>query len=153
MKFLSQNFVKYGLIMIAVMMGCLALMEITGQNKTFEHSPIAAFYTFIAPLIVWFFGLRAKKKSQDGQLAYRQGLFEGFKISVVYAVFSPFITLAYYTLINPAIVASTREAYMLKDATDATVIQVDMFVQFVSALIFGTLCGAILSLFLKTRRQ
>ena len=153
MQFLSQNFVKYGLIMVAVMVGCLALMELTGQNQTFEHSPWAAFSTFVAPPLVWFLGLRAKKKAQEGRLTYRQGLGEGFKISVVYAILSPFVTLAYYTLVNPPIVASTREAYGLLDATDATVIQVDMFVQLVSALVWGTLCGAVLSLFLRTKTK
>ena len=152
MKLLSQNHVKYGLIMCAVVILCLFYMELTGQNESFEKSPLVAFWTFIAPAIVWFFGIRARKIAQKNKLTFKQGATEGFKISVVFAVTSPFIFLLYYLLVNPQILGYVRKAYGLTTADEAVVIVVDLLVQVVSAIIFGTLYGAIISFILKSRK-
>lgn len=151
MKLLEQNHIKYALIMSAVVVGCLVIMEVTGQNKTFDQSPIAHFFTMIAPIVVWFFGIRAKKKLQKGKLTYKQGLMEGFKIALVYGLISPFIFLFYYLFINPEILNAVRTVYQLNGATNEMVIGVDMFAQFLAAIIGGTIYGAIISLFLKTK--
>lgn len=153
MKFLSQNYVKYGLLMTGVIAVCLFIMEVTGQNKSFEHSPIVFFFTAIAPAIIWFFGIRAKKKSLKGKLTFKQGLSEGFKISLVYGIASPFVFLFYYLFINPEIVEYVKEVYQMKNASDAMVIGVDLGSQFVGAVVFGTIYGAIISLFLKTKKK
>ena len=150
MNLLKINYVKYGLLMCAVVVICLLVTELTGNNQSFEKSPMTLFYTFIAPAFVWYMGIKARKDMQKGKLTFKQGLAEGFKISLVYAIVSPFIFLIYYQ-INPAILKYVREAYMLTGSTDAMVIEVDMIIQFSSAVIFGTIYGAMATLFLKTK--
>ncbi len=152
MQLLKQNHIKYGLIMAALTALCLMFMEITGQNESFDmNSPFQLFYTFLAPAIVWYFGIRARKKSLKGKMTFKAGLKEGCKISLVYGIVSPFIFLMYYVLINPTILDSVRTMYGLGNASDTVVIVVDMFIQFVSAIIFGTIYAAIISLFLKSK--
>lgn len=153
MDVFKQNHIRYGLIMCVIVMVCLILMELSGQNQSFEKSPFISFATMIAPLFVWYFGIRSKKKMQKGKLTYKEGVLEGFKISLVFAVLSPFIFLFYYLAINPGIVASVKEIYHMKDAADSLVITIDLLVQFVSAIIFGTLYGAVLSLFLRSKKK
>lgn len=150
MNLLKQNYVKYGLVMCVVLLACLMIMEITRQNESFDGKyPIQFFFMMIAPAIVWFWGIYAKKKMNKNKLTFKQGLNEGFRISLVYAIISPFIFLAYYTFVNPQIVNSVKEMYKMSGEPNSTVIAVDMTVQFISAIIFGTIYGAIISLFLK----
>lgn len=131
---------------------CLLLMEITGQNTSFtDKSPIFLIYQFIIPAVVWYLGINAKKKMLKNKLTFKQGLCEGFMISLVYALVSPFIFLFYYTMVNPAILVYVRTAYNLTGTTDTMVIAIDMAVQFVSSLVFGTIYGAVISFFLKTK--
>lgn len=152
MKLRQQNHVTYGLLMCAALTVCLALNEITGLNASLENkSPFQLFYTFIAPAIVWTLGLIAKKKAQDNKLTYKEGLKEAFKISLVYGIVSPFIFLFLYIFVNPSLVEIARTSYQLPSASTATVIIVDMIVQFIAAIIFGGIYGAIISLFIKTK--
>jgi hypothetical protein len=151
-ELLKQTHVKYGLILCLILVICLTTMEITGQNQSFDNkSSVFILYQFIAPAVVWFLGIRAKKKQLGGKLTYKQGLTEGFKMSIVFAVVSPFIFMFYYLLINPAILSYVKGAYGMKEASDTTVILVDMVTQFVAAIIGGTLYGAILSYFLRSK--
>jgi hypothetical protein len=150
MKLLSQNYVKYGLIMSAITALCLVYMEVTGQNESFDKSPIVAAAMFFAPVIVWYFGINAKKKLLKGKMTFKQGLAEGFKLSLVYGLISPFIFLFYYILVNPDILQYVRKVYGMTGASDANVMVVDMVVQVVTALLMGTLLGAIASFFLKS---
>jgi hypothetical protein len=127
-------------------------MEIKGQNESFQNkSPIFLVYQFVAPAIIWFFGLRAAKQTLKGKMTFKQGLTESFKMSLVFAVVSPFVFLAYYTLVNPEILSYVKSAYRLTEASDSMVIAIDMVAQFVAALVFGTIYGAIISFFLKTK--
>ena len=143
---------KYGLVMVGVVAVCLALMEMTGNNKTFDSkSPLLLIYQFIAPAVVWYLGISARKKAQKGKLTFKQGLVEGFKIALVFGIVSPFVFTAYYLFINPGIVDYVANVYGLKGASTAIVIGVDMAVQFIGALIFGTIYAAIISFFLKNR--
>jgi hypothetical protein len=152
MKLLQHSHVKYGLLMSLITSVCLMLIEVTGQNDTFEKKSIfEIFFTFIAPAIVWFFGIRARKIWQGNKLTFKQGLAEGFKISLVYGIISPFIFLKYYLLINPGILEYIRGAYGLVGASDAMVISVDMVVQFFAAIIFGSIYAAIISLVLRSK--
>lgn len=152
MTLLQQNHVKYGLIMCAIIAGCLLLMELTGQNQAFDmKSPFQTFFMMIAPFIVWYLGIRARKNIQRGKLTFKEGVMEGFKISLVYALTSPFIFLLYYVLINPAIIPWIKEAYGMQSAPDAGVIAVDMTAQCIAATLFGTLYAAIISFFLKSK--
>lgn len=154
MKLLQKNHIKYALMMTGVVVACLVLMEVTGQNKTFDHSPFALLFTVIAPLIIWYAGIRAKKKQLKGKLSYKQGVLEGCKIGIAYGFISPFIFLTYYLLINPGIVAYVRTAYFMKSTTpDATVIFVDLVIQLVASVVFGTIYGLIFSLFLKSKKK
>lgn len=153
MKFLKQPYTKYALMMVGVVIFCLGFMELTGQNESFDKSPLVAFWTFIAPAIIWFFGLKDKKKRQKNILTFKDGLKESFRISFVFGVISPFVFALYYIFFNPAILSYVRTAYGLTSQPDTFVILVDMAVQFVSALIFGTLYGAIITFFLRTKRK
>ena len=152
MNLLKQNYVKYGLILACVLVLCLLIMEVTGQNDSFdEKSPLFVIYQFIAPAVVWYLGIKAKKKMLKNKLTFKQGLIEGIKISLVFAIVSPFIFLAYYTLVNPGILNFVRTVYGLTGANDSFVIAVDMGMQFVVSLIFGTLYAAIISFFMKSK--
>jgi hypothetical protein len=153
MKLLQKSYVKYGLLMTAVIVLCLFLMEVTGQNKTVEHSPYVVFFTMIAPFIIWFFALREKKKQLKGKMSFKQGVVEGFKVSLVYAIVSPFVFLFYYCCVNPAIIPAVGAAYQLKGATNEVIIATDMAVQFIAAIIGGTIYAAILSFFLKSKKK
>jgi len=151
-EIVSEIHVRYGLIMCAVLVVCLVLMELTGQNQAFDSkSPFQMIFMFIAPAVVWFYGIREKKRQLKGNLTFKQGLTQGFKISLVYAIVSPFIFMLYYLLINPSILSYVRTAYTMPSASDGLIIGVDMLTQFISAIIFGTIYAAIISLFLKSK--
>ena len=125
MDILKRNHVKHGLIMCAVLAVCLLLLEFT--NSTFESkSPFISFATFVAPLLVWWSGIRARKKAQKNKLTFKEGIGEGFKISLVFGIVSPFVFLLYYLLFNMDAVAYAQNAYGLGDAPYTVVIAVDM---------------------------
>lgn len=132
---------------------CLALMELTGQNESFDKSPFSLFFMFIVPFVVWYQGMKAKRKAQHNHITYKEALLEGMRIALVYALVSPFVFLAYYLLINPGIVAYIRMAYRMDGASDTMVIGIDLLVQFVAALFFGTLYSAFLALFVKNAKK
>lgn len=151
MELLKQNHVKYGLIMSGVTVLCLFYMHVTDQKP--GASAGSTFLTFIAPLIVWYFGLNEKKKELKNKLTFKQGVKESFKISLTYAIISPFIFMTYYLVFNPSWIQFVREMYMMKNANDALVIGVDMLAQLISAIIGGTLYGAIIAFVLKTKTK
>lgn len=151
MKLLTSIPVKYALAMCAVVVVCLTMMEITGENKSFDKSIYASFFTFIAPVIIWFLGIREKKLQQKGKLTYKQGVIEGFKIGVAYGILSPFIFLGYYLFFNPQIIASVRTMYQLTNQPDFVVIGADLGIQAVASVLFGTIYGIILSSFLRNK--
>jgi hypothetical protein len=153
MKLLSQNHVKYALIMSGIIALCLVFMEVTGQNDSFDKSPLVAAAMFFAPVVIWYLGINAKKKLLKGNMTFKQGLLEGFKISLVYGIVSPFLFLVYYLLVNPGILEYVRKVYALTGASDTNVIVVDMAIQFFSAIIMGTLLGAVASFFLKSKNK
>jgi hypothetical protein len=150
MKFISTIHVRYGLMMVAVLIFCLLLLEITGQTID-SISPIFIVYQFIAPAIIWYLGIIAKKKIQKGKLTWKEGVTEGFKISLVFGLLSPLVFALYYLLINPEILAYVKNTYMLQGQTDGFVIVVDMLAQLMSSLVFGTLYAAVISFFVKSK--
>lgn len=138
--------------MSAIVAACLLLMELTGQNQTFDNKSLfQIIFMFIAPIFVWFFGIKERKQELKGKLTWKQGLTQGFKISLVYGIVSPFVFFIYYTLINPSIISFVAQTYGLTGQPDALVIAFDMGAQFVFALFFGTIYAAIISFFLKTK--
>lgn len=133
------------------MIVCLAIMELTGQNQSFDKSPLVLVWTFIAPAIVWYFGINEKKKIQKGKLSFKEGVKEGFKISLVFGLTSPFVFLFYYLFVNPPIISYVKSAYGMSGSSDGMVIAIDMVAQFVSAVVFGTIYAAIISLFIRSK--
>lgn len=152
MNILNQTYTKFGLIMSALVVVCLAYMEISGNNQTFAQSPMSPLVMTIITIIIWWYALKQKKEMQKGKLTFKEGLSESFKISLVFALTSPLVFLAYYTFVNPEIVDSVREAFLMTNASRAQVIAMDMSAQVVSALIFGTIIGAIISFFMKSKK-
>ncbi len=152
MNILHQSYTKFGLNMSALVVVCLAYMEISGKNQSFAESPMSPLVMTIVTVIIWWYALKQKKEMQKGKLTFKEGLSESFKISLVFALTSPLVFLAYYTFVNPEIVDSVREAFLMTNVPRAQVIAMDMFAQVVSALIFGTIIGAILSFFMKSKK-
>jgi hypothetical protein len=153
MNFFSKNQLKYALILCGVTVLCLAAMEVTGQNKSFEHSPFAAISSIIAPLIIWFLAIREKKKELNGQMTFKQGLAQGFKLSLLYGLITPFIFAFYYLFINPSIVEHVKEIYQLQNASNATAIGTDVAVQVITSIIGLTVYSAIISFFLRSKKK
>ena len=154
MQFLKISYVKYGLIMTASLLVCLGLMEVSGNNQTFENkSPIFFIYQFIMPAVIWWLAIAERKRLQKGKLSYKQGLLEGFNTSVVFGLTSPFVFGAYYLLINPEILDYVKAAYGMPEASTAMIVSLDLLAQVFSAIVFGSLYGAIISLFLKSKKS
>jgi FtsH-binding integral membrane protein len=130
---------------------CLTIKEITGRNKSFESHSLVSFVLMFVPIIILFLAIRRYKRKHQGIMTWKEGVREGFKVSLVFGIISPFIVLIYYTLINPAIIESVKEAYGMTDKSNALVIISDMVAQLLMALVFGVIISMIVSLFLKTR--
>ena len=150
----SHNAGKYGLVMVILNILYVLFMHYSGQyGSEYRVNPLDLLFIIIAPFIVWWFGIEEKKKSQRGKLTFRDGFAEGFQISLVYALLSPFVFAFYYLVLNPRIVTSIKSQYGLPGASDIQIFFIDMLAQFVSAIVFGTLYAAIISFFLKTRKR
>jgi hypothetical protein len=137
--------------MCVAVAACLGLMELTGNNRSFEGNTYFLIVQFLIPFVIWYQGINTLKKKQAGILSWRQGFMEGFRISLVFAIVSPFVFLAYYVFVNLEILESIREAYFLTGASDALVIAVDMAVQVFSAVLFGSVYSALIALVLKSK--
>lgn len=151
MQLFKKNYVRFGLLMVGVLILCLLGMEIAGNNQSFEKGSFGMIVQMLAPLVVWFLGIRAYKKAKGGFMTWKEGFKEGLRISLVFAIVSPFIFLLYYILVNPMIVEYVKTAYQMPDVSTTAVIVVDMVVQFVSAMIFGAIFSAIIALLLRTK--
>lgn len=137
--------------MCAVIASCLTYMEISGQNDSFDKSPLVAALMFLSPVVIWYLGIYSKKKLLKGKMTFKQGFIEGFKISLVYALVSPIIFLVYYTVVNPEIVGYVRKVYGMTNASDANVILVDIVATMLTGVVMGTILGAVASFFLKSK--
>jgi len=154
MKYLLQNHVKYGLIMSKATALFVLFMHFTGQYTNMkEKSPLEMIFIIFVPIIVWYLGIKARKKELKGKLTFKQGFVAGVKISIVFAITSPFVFLLYYTLVNPSMIDFMKKEYMMPNATTGQIIAFDMLVQFLAALVMGSIYGAIISLFLKTKKK
>lgn len=131
---------------------CLVLMEVSGQNTSFDKAPLQSLVTLLGPLVVWYMGIYARRTAQKGSLTFKEGVSEGFKISLVYGLVSPFIFLVYYLVVNPGIVSYVRQAYGMAGAPDSSVIMVDMLVQLIAALVFGLVYSAVIALILRSKK-
>lgn len=145
---------KYGLMMTGLLIFCLFIMEVTGHNESFDNkSPIFLVYQFLAPAAIWYFGIKARKHANKNHLTFKQGFHEGFKIALVFAITSPFVFLAYYAFINPGILDYVKTMYNMTDAPTDVILGVDFSAQFLAALLFGSLYGALVSLVLKSKHK
>ncbi len=91
------NHVKYALIMCGLIILCLVYMELSGNNQSFEHNVIVQSIYALAPVAVWFLGIRSFKKLLGGKMGWKEGVVEGFRISLVYAIVLRFsLTCARY---------------------------------------------------------
>jgi hypothetical protein len=151
MQIFKITYVQYGLLMCVAVAACLALMELTGNNQSFEGNMYFVIVQFLVPFVIWYQGINTLKKKQAGMLSWKQGFMEGFRISLVFALVSPFVFLGYYVFVNLEILEYIREAYMLTGASDALVIGVDMVVQVITAVLFGSIYSAIIAFFLKSK--
>jgi hypothetical protein len=151
MKLPLHNFLKYGLIMNGVLVICLALMHLTGQYSSFEKGAPLDIIFLLAPFVIWFLGLKAKKKELKNKMTFKEGWVEGIKISLVFGIISPFIFMLYYVGFNPGILTYVRDSYGLEGASKSTVIMVDMFTQLLGSVVMGTVYSVVLALFMKTK--
>lgn len=151
MKYLQQNYIKYGLLMCAGLFVCLALMHLNGQTATFDQKGPIGFVFVLYPFVIWFLGIKAKKKELKGKMTFKQGWMEGIKTSLVFSIVSPFIFVTYYLGFNPDIISYVGETYQLGDASKETIILVDVVGQFVSTMVMGTIYSAIVAFFLKSK--
>jgi hypothetical protein len=153
MRLLNQGYVRYGLILVGVLVVCLLMMEATGSKSFDDKSPIFLVYQFIAPAVVWYLGLRAFKKVHHGKMSFKQGVMESLRMSLVFGIVSPFVFMVYYLAVNPGILDYVRLSYGLVGQSDWVVIGADMVVQFIASVIFGTIYGAIISFFIKNKSK
>lgn len=151
-KVLKRNYVRFALLMSLIVLGCLLGMLISGNYTSFEKGGVVDTIFVLSPLVVWFFGIRNYKKQLKNKMTFKQGFFEGMRIALVFAILSPFIFLAYYTLLNPYILAYVRDAYRMTTTNSSAVIAVDMVVQFFGTLVLGAINSSIVSFILYTRK-
>lgn len=152
MQKIKEGPIKYALYMTGIIALCLLFMEVTGQNKSFDSkSPLLMLLMQGAPLLIWFFGIRSKKKQLKNKLTIREGVMEGLMISLFFGVFSSLVFVFYYLFINSAILASVKQVYRMPQATNTIIIAVDVVAQFIFSLLFGAIYSAIVSYFLRTK--
>lgn len=152
MELLKKNHVKYGLLLDGFLVVCLLWVYVTGDYSKMQNPAMPmAIFTMLVPFVFYFLGIRAKRNELKGKLTFKQGLKEGFGISLVVGVTSPFVFLVFYLFFAPSLIDYARQAYNMTGASDALVVTFDLFVQLVGSIIFGTLYGAIASFFLKTK--
>ncbi len=148
----KKTYFQFGLLMTGLLLVCLTYLELTGNNKSFENKhPVFFIYQFVAPAVVWYLGMRARKNAQGGKLTYKQGFIEGFKISLVFAFTSPLLFGAYYLLVNPEILGYVKTAYGMTDASNGMIIAIDLLAQIVAAIIFGSIYAAIIAFFARSK--
>lgn len=148
----NKTYFRYGLLMTGLLLVCLTYLELTGNNKSFDNKhPVFFVYQFVAPAVVWYLGMRARKNAQGGKLTYKQGFMEGLKISLVFAFTSPLLFGAYYLLVNPEILGYVKTAYGMADASNGMIIAIDLLAQIVAALIFGSIYATIIAFFTRSK--
>src|SRR5688572_20616803 len=101
MRFFKQNHVRFGLLGTGILIGCLILLQLMGTESIVEdYSLLQTFIFLLSPLLLWYFGIRAKKNELHGRLSFKHGVHEGYKIAWVFGVTSPFAFLIYYLIFN-----------------------------------------------------
>lgn len=150
----SRNHWNYALVLSCFTIVCLVLMEVNGNNQSFNSGAwYQVLFMTIAPAVVLFFGIRTKRAILDGVMSFKQGFREGMMISLLFGIISAFVFLSYYQWFNRGILESVRDAYGMVGASDGKVIIIDMVLQVVFALVFGAIVSSLSSLILKRSKK
>ena len=99
--------IKYGLIITAVVVAWIVIVRLmlkVGPDST-AHV-IGPLLFNLAAIVAIFLGMRAKKKEQNGQLGFKQGLKVGMAISLVYAVSSCLFFFIQFLIAGPGLLMS-----------------------------------------------
>lgn len=150
-----KSYVKWGLVMTGITALFILAMHSTGLYRSSEATanPLDLIFIVVVPFVVWTLALRAKKRASKGKLPFKKGIKEGFLISLVYGLTSPFVYIGYYLLLNPQLLQIIKIEYGLGGVSDSTIMAVDGVAQLVSALIGGTVYSAIIMFFLRTNKK
>jgi hypothetical protein len=151
MRLAKENYIYWAMVLNVITVIALALMELSGHNQSYEpHSFLFIAYQFIIPVIVWYLGIRAKKKQLKNKLTFRQGMIEGILIGLVFGLTSPFIFMFYYIYINPGIVEWIRHG-----SQDPTwlVIGKDMLLSLIVCFVTSLILSPPISFLLMTKKK
>lgn len=150
MDLLKQNHVRFGLLGTAILTIILLFVHtFAGDTSDLQFSFWQIVLILIVPLLLWYFGIRAKRKELNHSLSYKQGIKEGYKIALVFALSSPFVFLLYFLLLNFQALTSAGNDQI--HAPSALSILVDMMAQFWVSLALGTIYGIIATLLLQKK--
>jgi hypothetical protein len=153
-KFFKQNHVKFGLLGTLILIGFLLLLHLSGTESLVQYAEgWQKILLFLSPILLWYFGIRAKKKEMHGKLSFKHAVQEGYKIAWVFGVISPFAFLLYYLIFNFGVVIGTQNPDQMTTSTTHLVILIYMLIQFITCVIFGTLYGVIASAILAAKKK
>lgn len=127
-------------------------MHLTGQYTSFDKGGPLDLIFLVSPFVIWFLGLQSFKKLKKNKVSFKQLVAEGVRISVVFGLISPFIFMTYYLLFNMAILDYVSKSYGLEGSSTTLVITIDMVVQFIGAILMGTIYSAVLAIFMRSRK-
>lgn len=153
--------IKWAIIFVLMMIAWMFLENIAGLHDDNIH--LHAIYTnFIAlpSILIFVLAFRDKRKNYyNGIMSYKQGLITGIIMSVVVAVFSPFIQLIFTGIISPdyftnVIEYSVSEGKMTREAAESYFNLVSyMWQGALGALMMGVVTSAIVAIFTIKKKK
>ncbi len=150
MKFFAQNHLKYGLAGTGVLFLALLFLHLGGYETALENITFIQIIIFVLyPLLLWYFGIKAKKEERDGNLPLIDGVYEGFKIALVLGLSSPLAFLLYFLIFNLGTILSRNTQGT--DFPGFGIIAANMVIQGLLIIILGTIYGAVVALFLRSK--
>ena len=161
---------KYALLSALALVVWVMVEHVLGFNT--EHMDVGQYTQPIIPFIIWillFIAVREKKNQLGGQLTFMQGVRSAFFVSIFYAVLQGIWFGIYSNVIHPEYANLTLQFHetqlaqegktpqeiqdemaMSKMIFDGGVNQFGFFI--ITTTVINTAIGAIMSLFLKTRK-
>ncbi|MBI4097058.1 MAG: DUF4199 domain-containing protein [Candidatus Levybacteria bacterium] len=151
---MKTNAVKYGLALSASIAIWIALMHSLGlYNGEKSDLSFVDYFYIVIPIVGLYLGIKEKKERElRGKMTLQQGIREGFIISLVYGITSPFIFYVYYTMVNPQAIDFAKRVYSMMRFTNNEVILADMAAQFIFAVIGGIVISTVVS-YLLTKKK
>lgn len=153
MNFLKNNAVKYGLALTVSIAIWITIMHMGLYSEKKTGTTIIDYFYILIPLIGLYFGIKEKKHMLKNKFTLKTGIWEGFYISLVYAILSPFVFYIYYIAINPESIEFAKKAYGMEQFSTKAVIFADMAVQFIFSLVTGLIFSLITSYFLARKKK